>query len=420
MNYPFQYRQGRLFCEDVDLQKISSTLETPFYIYSNEEIKHSCRLIRESGEGYDFKPYYALKANFNPALLKIILNQGFGADIVSGGELYFAQRAGFKADSIVFAGVGKTEAELKQAVRAGIASINVESAAELRLLGRVAAEIQRKVSVAIRINPDIDAQTHEYISTGLHSNKFGVDAETAFQLYRQAQDDPWMEPDGIHMHIGSQIENEQPFVDAARFLLSFIDRLKAVGIDIRAVDLGGGIGINYENPFAHPQQARSFTRSILSSYLQVFAGRKLKLYLEVGRSVIGSAGVLISRVIYTKKTPVKNFTIIDAAMNNLIRPSLYKARHPIVPLLKSGATNWKTDVVGPVCETGDFMAREMEMPELREGDFIAIGGAGAYGQSLASFYNLRPLVAEYLVEGERIKKISPALSPRELADRFEW
>ncbi len=420
MIYPFHYREGRLFCEEVDLERVASNLETPFYLYSAAEIKHSCTVIRESGRGYDFKPYYALKANFNPALLKIILQQGFGADIVSGGELYFARRAGFKNDSIVFAGVGKTENELRQAVEAGIASINVESRAELYLLSRVAREEKRRVPIAIRINPDIDAHTHEYISTGLHSNKFGVDAETAFEMYLEAAKDPWLEPEGVHMHIGSQIESEQPFVDAARFLLSFIDRLEKAAIPITSVDLGGGIGINYNSPFARPEKERTYVKSILSSYLKVFAERRLKLYLEVGRSVIGSAGVLISRVIYTKKTPTKNFTIVDAAMNNLIRPSLYKAHHPIVPLVRNDSDTWKTDVVGPVCETGDFLAREMEMPELKEGSMIAIGGAGAYGQSLASFYNLRPIVAEYLVEGDRVKKISPALSPRELADRFEW
>ncbi|RMH63703.1 MAG: diaminopimelate decarboxylase [Calditrichaeota bacterium] len=421
MNYPYHYKNGRLFCEEVDIAEAAENMETPFYLYSSREIRHSCQIIREAGSPYHFKPFYALKANYNPALLKLIREEGFGADIVSGGELYFARRAGFVPEEIVFAGVGKTEQELRAALKEEIASINIESEAELLLLSRIAANLKQKTAIAIRINPDIDAQTHEYISTGLHSNKFGVDAESAMQLYRMAAADPWLEPEGIHMHIGSQIENGQPYVDAARFLLNFIERLAAEGIRISTVDLGGGIGINYEDPFEKPEKARTFTQHILNDYLAVFKNRSLKLFLEVGRSVVGSAGVLISRVIYTKTTPAKHFTIVDAAMNNLIRPSLYRAHHPIAAVRKeTTAPVVTTDVVGPVCETGDFLARERALPALKEGDLIAVGGAGAYGQSLASLYNLRPMVAEYLVDGSSIRKISPALTPEELADRFEW
>ena len=419
MDYPFQYRGDRLFAEDIDLGSLAEKIETPFYLYSKAELKNNCKTAIRCGKGFDFTASYALKANYNPALLKIIREAGMGADIVSGGELYFAQKAGFPLDKIVFAGVGKTIPELQQAINAGIASINVESYAELIVLARLAERLQKKVSIAVRVNPDIDAHVHEYISTGMHQNKFGVIPDEALRLYRLAAEHPWLNPDGLHIHIGSQITDFHPFVDASRFLYGFVTKLREQGIHIKTLDIGGGIGINYENAFDNPKNPRTYLTAILPQMLHSLKDLKVRFVAELGRSIIGSAGILITRVILAKDTPVKRFVIVDSAMNNLIRPSLYHARHEIIPIQRNVQEKTTVDVVGPICESGDFFAKDYPLQAVEEGDLLGIGAAGAYGQALASNYNLRPSIAEYLVDGNTVEKIFTGNSVEDLARLYE-
>jgi len=420
MNNPFQYRNKQLFCEDVNLQEFAQTVPSPFYIYSQAEIEYNCDCVWQAAAGTKFQPFYALKANYNPALLKLILNKNFGADIVSGGELFFAKKAGFAADKIVFAGVGKTDQEIEQALQEGIHSINVESKDELQRISEIAGHIGKTQRIAIRINPDIEARTHPYISTGLHTNKFGISSQQAFELYIKAQQYKNLLAEGIHVHIGSQITQQNPYIETAEFLKDFINQLAARDINIKYIDLGGGIGIDYDHAFTDTKKPRTFVLDILTKYIEAFSGLNLMLFAELGRSIVGSAGVLISKVILTKQTPLKRFIIVDAAMNNLIRPSLYQAKHQIVPVKESNSKQSQADIVGPVCESSDFFARDYEINYLDRDDYIAIGSAGAYAQALSSNYNLRPTIAEYLVSGSKVKCISKGQSVEDLAARFEW
>lgn len=420
MNNPFHFKNDRLYCEKVDIEAFAETVPTPFYIYSKAEIIENCQATWDAANNAAFQPCYALKANYNPALLKLIRSYNFGADIVSGGELYFAQKAGFPADQIVFAGVGKTEAEIEQALRANIHSINIESAQELDTVAHIAGKLNRKQRIAIRVNPDIEANTHEYISTGLHTNKFGVSTEEAFNLYLKTKTLSSIIADGIHVHIGSQITENSPYLATAQFLKTFIKRLSKEQIEIKYLDLGGGIGINYENALKDAAAARTYIREILPKYISAFKDLNVRLYAELGRSIIGSAGILISKVLIRKETPLKKFIIVDAAMNNLIRPSLYQARHEIVPVVRNRSKSIRADIVGPVCESGDFLAKNIKTEDLQPGNFIAVGGAGAYGQSQSTNYNLRPTIAEYLVDDSKIECIYKGRSIEHLAESYEW
>lgn len=420
MDNPFYYKNGRLFCESLDINDFAKTVPTPFYLYSKSEIDYNCAMVWEAAGNSKLHPCYALKANYNPTILKIIKDHGFGADIVSEGELYFALKAGFQAEKIVFAGVGKSIKEISDAIRNGVHTINVESPDELSNVALAAKEAGKIQRIAIRINPDIEAKTHEYISTGLHTNKFGISKDQAFQLYIDAQKDPYLVPEGIHVHIGSQITEKSPYLATTVFLKEFLQQLEAQGIHIKFLDLGGGIGINYDNAFDNPQTVRSYIKEILPDYISAFKSLDISLYIELGRSIIGSAGILISQVLIKKKTPLKNFMIIDAAMNNLIRPSLYKAKHPIVPTLQENNTKILADIVGPVCESGDFMAKDYSIDDISTGSFIAIGSAGAYGQALSSNYNLRPTIAEYLVDNDNVKCIFKGISVTDLANNYSW
>jgi diaminopimelate decarboxylase len=365
-------------------------------------------------------PCYALKANYNPTLLKLIAQNGLGADVVSGGELYFARRAGIAPEKIVFAGVGKSEAEIGQAIQLKIHSLNIESESELRVIEKVAQRLNKRVTVAVRVNPDIDAETHPYISTGLHSNKFGVTRETAINLLQRAAKHPFIDPGGIHVHIGSQIDHKEPYIETAHYLLDMHAELEHLGINIHFIDLGGGIGINYNNQLDEAENKVTYISNILPALLKPFKNKKIKILIELGRSIIGSAGFLVTRVIYIKNTPQKKFIIVDAAMNNLLRPSLYQAYHQILPLRNDHTMIEKADVVGPVCESSDFLAKGRELPVVNEGDFLVVTGAGAYGQALASAYNLRPAIPEYLVDGENIDVIFAGDTVESIADRYKW
>jgi len=415
----FNYKNTVLHCDDFDLLKFSKTVPTPFYLYSKTEIEKNCHFIHQAGRNLNFLPCYALKANYNPTLLKIICDQGFGADVVSGGELLFALNAGFPAEKIVFAGVGKTRAEIELALNKGIHSLNIESGAELEAIAQTAKKLGKIAKISFRLNPDIDAKTHEYISTGMQTNKFGIFPEEAFQFYKKAAADPFLEPEGIHVHIGSQITSIGPYLETVSFLLDFVKKLKAERIDIKFVDLGGGIGIAYQRSFSDSKTATTFLPDILPGYLDGFSSLDIKLVLELGRSVIGSVGILVSKVLYRKQTPSKTFIIIDAAMNNLIRPSLYDAYHEVSALHLKDRAEEVVDIVGPVCESGDFMARQRSIQMLEPEEFVAIGGAGAYGQALSSNYNLRPNIAEYLVKENSVETICRAQTIQDVIDQYK-
>jgi diaminopimelate decarboxylase len=343
----------------------------------------------------------------------------FGADVVSGGELFFARDNGIPPEKIVFAGVGKSKEELCQAVKEGIHSINIESKAELDLLISVTQKLQQKIVIAIRVNPDIDAKTHPYISTGLHSSKFGVTRDKAFQLYRQAKASNYIEPSGLHVHIGSQIESIEPYLETVNFVKDFITQLEAEEIPISYIDLGGGIGIDYHHQLATDARPTTHIKKILPGLLKPFMNGNRKVLVELGRSIIGSAGILITKILFIKKTPNKKFIIVDAAMNNLIRPSLYHAYHQILPINQKTDSTEIVDVVGPICETTDFFAEERDLPVLNEGEYLAITGAGAYGQALSSNYNLRPTIAEYLIENNRLRTIFKGESIEAIANKYK-
>lgn len=415
----FYYKSNHLHCEETDLVSFSADHETPYYLYSKNEIVENCTRVLEAGKGLDFMPCYALKANYNPHLLTLIRNLGFGADVVSGGELDFALRVGFDPQKIVFAGVGKTAAEIDFAIRSEIHSLNIESAEEMDAVASTAARLQKKVRIALRVNPDIEAETHKFISTGQHINKFGITVEEALKLYPIAAQDKWLDPQGIHVHIGSQITKPEPFLRTAAFLKDFARQLRQLNVPISYLDLGGGIGIDYENDFRDSANEKNFINEILSVFLQEFKDTDLKIVSELGRSITATAGILVSRVLYRKQTPLKQFIVIDGAMNNLIRPSLYSAHHEIVPLVLTDADKEIVDVVGPVCESTDFLAKDRALQPLHQGDLLAAAAAGAYGQSLSSNYNLRPAIAEYLVDGNSVKTIYKGRSVDQLFKEYD-
>jgi diaminopimelate decarboxylase len=412
--------RGTLCLENVVLADVCTEIDTPFYIYSANEIRYNCQQLLELTKRYNLLPCYALKANYNPSIIKLIQQQDLGADVVSGGELQFALKCGIPPQKIVFAGVGKTKNEIQSAIQSGIHSLNIESESELNLVANIASTLKTRFAIAIRINPDIDAETHPYISTGLHENKFGVDRKAALDMYYIVQEDPYLDPAGIHVHLGSQIQSVEPYLQTAQFILGILEELKKKDIIIKFIDLGGGIGINYENLLDDSSSERTLIMGILPKLLETLAETDCQIIVELGRAIVGSAGLLISKVLYKKQTPQKKFVIVDAAMNNLIRPSLYQAHHQILALYKQSKMTEIVDVVGPICETGDYFARNRKLPVLSEGDYIAITGAGAYGQVLASNYNLRPRIAEYMVDGNTLRQIYSGESTESLIEQFEW
>ena len=392
----FTYQQDQLHCDGVSLAELADEVGTPFYCYSAAAIRERFGAYRAQF-GADDLVCYAVKANSNQAVLRLLAGLGAGADVVSGGELRRALMAGIPPERIVFSGVAKTADEMRYALENGIFQFNVESEPELEQLDRVARSLDRQAPVAFRINPDIDARTHEKITTGKSVNKFGVPARRALEAYARAAALPGIRVQGIATHIGSQLTELEPFEQAFRCHAELCRSLRAAGHAISVLDVGGGLGIDYHDGGARPPALADYA-TLARRILDPLGCRIL---IEPGRSVVGEAGVLVSSVIYVKEGEKVRFLIIDAGMNDLLRPSLYGARHEIAPLRRTDGPLRRCDVVGPICETGDTFARGLELPELQAGDRVAIGNAGAYGAVMASTYNTRPLVPEVLVDGGR-------------------
>ncbi len=395
--------------DEVSLESLAREFSTPLYVYSARQIKNNFLEYMRAFEDMNVLICYALKANYNGHILKMISSMGGGADVVSGGELYMALRAGINPEKIVFAGVGKTRDEIKEAVNRGICFLNIESAQELEVIEEIASNSEKAARISFRINPDIDPQTHPSISTGLKENKFGIFPDEAMELYRRAAKMKNVEIKGVHVHVGSQITSSGPILEAAREACVFTDKLKSEGIEISYVDIGGGLGINYEgaNPPSPAQLAEEIGR--------VFKGRKETLVLEPGRSIVGEAGVLLTEINYVKKVPGKNFVIVDAGFNDLVRPSMYGSYHRIIPVEKGGE-KIVADVVGPVCESSDFLAESREVEGIKKGNILAVMEAGAYGFSMASNYNSRTRPAEVVIDDGRGTLIRRRETPEDLVD----
>ena len=389
---PFNRIDGVLHCEGVSLERIAATWGTPCYVYSRAALTEAYRAYERALAGHPHLICYAVKANSNLAVLNVLARLGAGFDIVSGGELARVLAAGGEPGKVVFSGVGKTEAEMRAALEAGILCFNVESQSELRHLDWVAGEVGRTAPVSLRINPDVDARTHPYIATGLRESKFGIAYDQAYDLYQEAADMPHLRVTGIDCHIGSQLLDTGPFAQALERVLTLADRLADAGIRLEHIDMGGGLGVRYGEE----------TPPAVSEYVQVLlrqmSGRSERLIVEPGRSLVANAGALITRVLYLKHGESRDFAVVDAAMNDLMRPSLYDAWHDVQPVRPHSGEPRRYQIVGPVCESGDFLARDRDLT-LSEGDLLAIGSAGAYGMSMSSNYNTRARAAEIMVDG---------------------
>lgn len=393
----FYYRGGELHCEDVPLSRIAREVGTPVYVYSTETLVRHFRAFDGAFQGIPHLVCFSAKSNSNLAILSLFGSMGGGVDIVSGGELYRALRAGIPPDRIVYSGVGKTEEEMDAAIRASILMFNIESSQELEVLEERAGKLGRKAHIAIRINPDVDPQTHPYISTGLRKNKFGIEMGRALEDYRRASRMAHLEVVGVDCHIGSQITRLEPFLDALECIKELTRRLRAEeGIEVRYLDLGGGLGITYDEE--SPPHPTEYARGVV----ELTRDLGCTLVLEPGRVLVGNAGVLLTRVLYTKEGEAKHFVIVDAGMNDLARPSLYGSYHRIQPVEESCLLGEEqvADLVGPICESTDFLAKDRRMPRFGRGDLVAVMSAGAYGFSMSSNYNSRPRAAEVLVRGQ--------------------
>ena len=390
----FHYKDNTLCCEDVPLEKIAARTGTPCYVYSSHGILSSYRTYEAAFGQIPYRICYAVKANGNLAILRLLAAAGAGFDIVSGGELYRVLEAGGDPAKIVYSGVGKTAEEVEFALEKGIHSFNCESEAELSLIDALAARQNCRARVSVRVNPDIEAETHPYISTGLREHKFGIDIAEAPGTYERAMRLGSLLLEGVFCHIGSQLLDTDPIWQAADRVLALVETLRAAGVPIRHLDLGGGLGVAYRSGDVAPG-----IEKFILGIVQRVRGRGLEILIEPGRSIAGSAGVLLTRVLYRKRTQHKEFIVVDAAMNDLIRPALYQSHHEIIPVNRAAGRGAVTaDVVGPVCETGDFLARDRELANVFPGDLLAVCTAGAYGFVLASNYNARPRPAEVLVE----------------------
>jgi diaminopimelate decarboxylase len=398
VNY-FEYRNGEMFAEGVPLKRIAREVGTPAYVYSLATLRRHFRVFDEAFSSVPHIICFSVKANSNIAVLRAFAREGSGFDIVSGGELFRALQAGGDAKKIVFSGVGKKKEEIEFALRSGILMFNVESEEELAALDEIAGALGVKAPISLRINPDVDPQTHPYISTGMKKAKFGVEIQNSIELYKRAAALPHVEVVGVDCHIGSQLTSVSPFVDALARVREYLDRvlvgsLKKEGAHIHYLDLGGGLGINYndETP-PHPEE---YAKAIV----QGLEGLDVTLILEPGRVIVGNAGILITEVQYVKETAAKKFVIVDGGMNVLIRPALYGSYQAILPVVESGGEKIIADVVGPICESGDFFAKDREVARPRRGDLLAVMSAGAYGFTMASNYNSHPKPPEVLVDGE--------------------
>jgi diaminopimelate decarboxylase len=390
----FQYRNRKLFCDEADLHIVAREAGTPCYVYSAASITHAMRAYDEAFGDTPHTVCYAVKANSTMGVLSLLARQGSGFDIVSGGELFRVLKAGGDPAKVVFSGVGKTPAEIEYALRSGIGSFNCESEGELAEIDAVAGQLGLTARFSLRVNPDVDAATHPYISTGLRDHKFGIDISDAPAVYARAKAFSNLKANGVSCHIGSQILDYSPILEAGGKVLGLVERLREDGTEIDHIDLGGGLGIAYHSGHRAPSIA-----DFISALRDRIARDRLRVMIEPGRSIVGNAGVLLTRVLYRKRSPSKEFVIVDAAMNDLIRPALYSAHHEITPLNETPGSI-VADVVGPVCESGDFLARDREMADVKPGDYLAIQSAGAYGFTQASNYNSRPRAAEVLVEGD--------------------
>jgi len=405
----FNYKNGELFAEDVAVNEIANTHGTPCYVYSRATLERHWHAFNDAFGDHPHLICYSVKANSNIAILNLLARLGSGFDIVSVGELERVLKAGGDPKKVVFSGVGKRVDEMQRALEVGIRCFNVESEDELERLNEVAGSINKKAAISIRVNPDVDAKTHPYISTGLKENKFGIDINTVEAVYLRAANMPNIEITGIDCHIGSQLTDVAPFMDALERLIALADRLKEQGITIHHLDLGGGLGVRYkdENP------------PLPSDYIaQLFAHEQVKDYeilIEPGRAITANAAVLITQVEYLKHGDDKSFAIVDAAMNDLIRPALYQAWQEIIPVNENQNSNElkNYDIVGPICETGDFLGKDREL-SLQQGDLLAVRSAGAYGFTMASNYNTRPKVAEILVDGDKTHVIRKRETVQEL------
>jgi diaminopimelate decarboxylase len=397
---PFDYRDGELYCENVPLAKIADEVGTPVYVYSRGEIERAYQAFDAALAGIPHEICYAVKANSTLGVLGVLVQLGAGADIVSVGELYRWLRAGGTPEHVVFSGVGKTEAEMKTALEAGIGCFNVESAEELAVLDRVARSLGKRAPVSLRVNPDVDPETHPYISTGLKQNKFGVGMGQARELFREAARREGLRVVGVDCHIGSQLTKTAPFTDAIARLVALVQDLAHDGIKLAHVDIGGGLGIDYGKGDGAPPSPAEYGAAVRAA-LAPLASLGVTLLTEPGRVIVGQAGALLARVLYRKHNEAKHFTIVDAAMNDLMRPALYNSFHPIDAVKHQDRPSIATDVVGPICETGDFFARDRHLPALEAGELVCIGAAGAYGAAMSSNYNTRPRAAEVLVSADR-------------------
>jgi diaminopimelate decarboxylase len=408
----FHYRDGVLHAEDVAIPDIARAVDTPFYCYSTATLTRHFRVFRDAFAGLDALVCYAMKANSNQAVLATLARLGAGADVVSEGEMRRALAAGIPANKILFSGVGKTAREMDFALEAGILCFNVESEPELELLSARATALGKVAPVSLRINPDVDARTHRKISTGKAENKFGIPWQRARAVYGRAAELPGIRVTGIDTHIGSQITELQPFDDAFALLVDLVGTLREDGHAIEHIDLGGGLGIPYKTDNSPPPLPDAYAAVVKKRV----APLGLKLMFEPGRLIVGNAGILVAEVIYVKEGDAKNFLIVDAAMNDLIRPTLYDAFHDIRPVVQAAADapRMAVDIVGPVCETGDYLGLDRDLPRLKSGDLIAIGTAGAYGAVQAGTYNTRLLVPEVLVDGDRFAVVRPRRSYDEL------
>ncbi|MDD5218834.1 MAG: diaminopimelate decarboxylase [Candidatus Omnitrophica bacterium] len=398
--HDFTYKNNQLYCEHVRVSDIVSRVGTPAYIYSRKTFMDHIRKIQKAFRSLNPLICFSMKANSNLAILRTMVREGAGLDIVSGGELYRAKRVQCPPGKIVFAGVGKTENEIRDALRYGILFFNVESIPELELIQKIAGAMRRKARVSLRINPDVDSRTHHYVTTGKKETKFGLDLRTAEEIFSHRDRYPALEFCAIHVHIGSQIVIWDPFVQAFKKVLAFTEDLERMGGKIRFLNLGGGWGAVYHKE--KPQTADQLAKKIAP----LFKGRRFELVFEPGRFISANGGILVTRTTYVKQTPVRNFAIVDAGMNDLIRPSLYDAYHEICPLVrKSGTSKRIYDVVGPICESGDFLAKGRTLQKIEAGDYLAVMSAGAYGFTMSSNYNSRPRSCEVLVDGRKFKVV---------------
>jgi diaminopimelate decarboxylase len=405
----FHYRAGVLHCEETSLPAIASAVGTPAYIYSASSIRNNYDAYSRRYGSAPHTVHYSVKANGSLGILSLLAGRGAGFDIVSGGELFRVLQAGGDPAKVLFAGVGKTAHEIDEALAAGIACFNCESEAELELLNQRAALRRTRAPLALRVNPDVSAETHPYIATGLREHKFGIPIAEAESLYRRAAALPCLEIKGVACHIGSQILDVGAFVEALRKVIRLVERLRAQGIAIQHLDLGGGLGVGYK-----PEDESPAIADYMAALLAELEGHDLHLHVEPGRSIIAQAGILLTTVLYRKPGPDKEFIIVDAAMNDLLRPALYKSHHEVLPVCQSGREPVQVDIVGPICETGDFLARHRRLPAVEPGELLAICTAGAYGFVLSSNYNARPRAPEVLVQGAEFAVIRQRESYQDL------